>query len=40
MADNLPDNKKPYQPPQPFEYEQPDLPSSTANAIEEAFKQQ
>ncbi len=40
MADNLPDNKKPYQPPQPFEYEQPDLPSSTANASEEAFKQQ
>jgi len=40
MADNLPDNKKPYQLPQPFEYEQPDLPSSTANASEEAFEQQ
>lgn len=40
MADNLPDNKKPYQPPQPFEYKQPDLLSSTTDASEMAFKQQ
>lgn len=37
MADNLNDNQKPYQPPQPFEYEQPDLPSSTSQAAEDAF---
>lgn len=39
MADNLPDNKKPYQPPQPFEYEQPDIVSSTAEASSQAFEQ-
>ena len=34
MANN---NLDDYKPPQPFEYEQPDLPSSTSQAAEEAF---
>jgi hypothetical protein len=38
MADNLPDNQKPYQPPQPFEYKQPDIVSSTAEASSQAFE--
>ena len=38
MADNFPDAEKKYQTPKPFEYEQPDIKSSTSEAADEAFE--
>ncbi|HRY36820.1 MAG TPA: hypothetical protein P5230_03020 [Candidatus Magasanikbacteria bacterium] len=38
MADNFSDAKKQYQTPKPFEYEQPDIESSTSKAADEAFE--